>query len=357
MLSNPTARRRTLLAAAAAAAGAMVAPLSLAGRALAATPKVYLDPGHGGTDPGAVGNGLQEKALTLAIALQTRDILLANYSVDIRMSRTTDITRELAYRTSDANAWGANLFVSIHINSGGGTGFESYRYTTASSGSVNLHNALHPQVLSAMRTVGTVTDRGKKTANFYVLRETNMPAVLTENLFIDTLADANLLKRADFITAVARGHAQGIANYLGLTSTPPTYSTIVDNATAGRFTASGNWGTSSYSSQRYGADYRFADPVLASDAAWFKVSIPQTGNYRVEVRYPADAGYNSSTPHVIVTASGNQTVNVDQRSNGGTWRSLGTFNLAAGDRDLVGVSRWTSAAGYVVADAVRVTRV
>ncbi|GAB3159713.1 hypothetical protein GCM10027290_64960 [Micromonospora sonneratiae] len=359
MFSNSTARRRTLLAAAAAAAGAIVAPFSLGGRALAATPRVYLDPGHGGTDPGAVGNGLQEKALTLAIALQTRDILLANWGgVDIRMSRTTDITRELAYRTSDANAWGANLFVSIHINSGGGTGFESYRYPTADSATVNLHNALHAPVLAGMRTIGSVTDRGKKTANFHVLRETNMPAVLTENMFIDTLADANLLKRADFITAVARGHAQGIANYLGLSSTPPpTYSTIVDNATAGRFTASGNWGTSSYSAQRYGADYRFANPVLASDAAWFKVSIPQSGNYRVEVRYPADAGYNSSAPHVIVTASGNQTVNVDQRSNGGVWRSLGTFNLTAGDRDLVGVSRWTSAAGYVVADAVRVTRV
>ncbi|MGW0432222.1 golvesin C-terminal-like domain-containing protein [Micromonospora sp. NPDC003197] len=359
MLNNPTARRRTLLAAAAAAAGAMVAPVSLAGRAMAANTRLYLDPGHGGTDPGAIGNGLQEKDLTLAIALQTRDILLANWSgVDIRMSRTTDLTRSLTYRTDDANSWGANLFVSIHINSGGGTGFESYRYPSADSATVNLHNATHPQVLSAMRTIGTITDRGKKTANFHVLRETTMPAILTENMFIDTLADANLLKRADFITAVARGHAQGIANYLGLTSTPPpSYSTIVDNATAGRFTASDSWGTSSYSSQRYGADYRFADPVLASDAAWFKVNIPQAGNYRVEVRYPADAGYNSATPHVIVTASGNQTVNVDQRSNGGAWRSLGTFSLAAGDRNLVGVSRWTNATGYVVADAVRVTRV
>ncbi|MEU4640979.1 N-acetylmuramoyl-L-alanine amidase [Micromonospora sp. NPDC023814] len=354
MLSNTPLRRRTLLAA---AAGAVFAPV-VAGQARAAIPRVYIDPGHGGTDPGAVGNGLQEKALTLDIALQLRSILLANWSVDVRMSRTTDVTRSLTYRTDDANAWGADLFVSVHINSGGGTGFESYRYPTADSATVNLHNALHSRVLSGMRSIGGVADRGQRTANFHVLRETTMPAVLTENLFIDTVADANLLKRADFITATARGHAQGIAQYLGLGSTPPpAYSTIVDNATAGRFSASANWGTSTYSAQRYGADYRYANPVSASDAAWFKVSIPQSGNYRIEVRHPADPGYNSATPYVIVTAAGNQTVYVDQHTNGGAWRSIGTFNLAAGDRNLVGVSRWSSASGYVIADAVRVTRV
>ncbi|MDO3705934.1 N-acetylmuramoyl-L-alanine amidase [Micromonospora sp. C28SCA-DRY-2] len=354
MFDDSALRRRTLLAA---LAGAAAVPL-LGGRAQAASPKVYIDPGHGGTDPGAVGNGLQEKALTLDISLQLRTILQANWAVDVRMSRTTDITRSLAYRTDDANAWGANLFVSVHINSGGGTGFESYRYPTADAATVNLHNAVHPKVLAAMRSVGSVTDRGPKTANFHVLRETTMPAVLTENLFIDTLADANLLKRADFITAIARGHADGIATYLGLGSpNPPTFSVIVDNATAGRFTASTNWGTSAYSSQRYGADYRFATPTPASDAAWFKVDIPAAGNYRIEVRHPADPGYSSAAPHVVVTSAGNQTVNVDQRSNGGVWRSLGTFPLAAGDRNLLAVSRWTNATGYVVADAVRVTRV
>lgn len=214
-----------------------------------------------------------------------RDILLANYSVDVRMSRTTDLTRSLAYRTDDANAWGANIFVSIHINSGGGTGFESYRYPSGGSGDLSLHNALHPRIISGMRSIGSVTDRGQKTANFHVLRESAMPAVLTENLFIDSVADTNLLKRADFITAVARAHAQGIAAYLGLATTPPptSFSTIVDNATAGRFTASANWSSSAYSAQRYGTEYRFANPVLESDAAWFKVNIPAAGNHRVDV--------------------------------------------------------------------------
>ncbi|HCU50234.1 MAG TPA: N-acetylmuramoyl-L-alanine amidase, partial [Micromonosporaceae bacterium] len=106
MTSQSPARRRALLAA---AAGLAVAPWAAAGTAHAAVPKVYIDPGHGGTDAGAVGNGLQEKTLTLNIALQTRNILKASWNVDVRMSRTTDITRSLSYRTNDANAWGATI--------------------------------------------------------------------------------------------------------------------------------------------------------------------------------------------------------------------------------------------------------
>ncbi|MEU7897983.1 N-acetylmuramoyl-L-alanine amidase [Nonomuraea sp. NPDC049152] len=133
-----------------------------------------------------------------------------------------------------------------------------------------------------------------------------------------------------------------------------SWSTTVDNT--GAFTASGNWGTSSYSAQRYGADYRFANPVAASDPAWYRANLPSTGSYRVEVWYPSDPGYNSSAPYIVAASGGNQTVYVDQRSGGGGWRTLGTFTLNAGDRDVVGVSRWTSGTGYVVADAVRITR-
>jgi len=138
---------------------------------------------------------------------------------------------------------------------------------------------------------------------------------------------------------------------------PPGWSTVVDNTTAGRFTASANWGTSAYSDQRYGTDYRFAEPVLASDVAWYRVNIPETASYEISVWYPANAGYNDSTPFIVATTSGNQTVRVNQRINGGQWVSLGVFTLPAGDGDRVGVSRWTSGTGYVIADAIRVTRV
>jgi N-acetylmuramoyl-L-alanine amidase CwlA len=133
-----------------------------------------------------------------------------------------------------------------------------------------------------------------------------------------------------------------------------SYTTTVDNESASRFTASGNWGTSSFSSQRHGANYRFANPVLASDSAWFKVNIPTTRSYLVDAWWAANAGYNDSTPFVIAASGGNQTVVRSQRVNGGQWNNLGSFNLAAGDYNVVGVSRWTSGTGYVIADAVRV---
>ena len=79
--------------------------------------KIYLDPGHGGSDPGASGNGLLEKDVTLAIALKINDILLKEYAgAETRLSRTTDKTVTLQERTDDANSWGADLFVSIHTN-------------------------------------------------------------------------------------------------------------------------------------------------------------------------------------------------------------------------------------------------
>ncbi|WP_327090948.1 N-acetylmuramoyl-L-alanine amidase [Nonomuraea sp. NBC_01738] len=137
----------------------------------------------------------------------------------------------------------------------------------------------------------------------------------------------------------------------------PSWSTIVDNTTAGKFTASANWGTSAYSGQRYGADYRFANPVAASDPAWYRASIPSAGNYRVDVWYPSDPGYNTSAPYIVATSGGNQTVYVDQRSGGGSWKTIGTFSLNAGDQDVVGISRWTGGTGLVIADAVRISRV
>ncbi len=137
---------------------------------------------------------------------------------------------------------------------------------------------------------------------------------------------------------------------------PQQWTTTIDN-TDSRFAASANWGTSAFSGQRFGADYRFANPVPASDVAWYSAAIPQTGSYEISVWYPSDPGYNNLAPYIVATATGNQSVLISQRSGGGQWVSIGVFTLAAGDGNKVGVSRWTSGTGYVIADAVRITRV
>lgn len=206
-------RRGALLGA---AAGLATIPLA-ASRSLASNHfsgvRVYLDPGHGGSDSGAVGNGLREKDVTLDLALRLNHILRVTYGFQTRLSRSSDVARSLGFRTSDANSWGADVFVSIHINSAGGTsgtGFESYRYPSAPWWTVYRHQMLHADTLSRMRTVASVRDRGMKTANFHVLRETAMSAILTENMFINNPSDAALLRRDDFRQAIATGHARGI---------------------------------------------------------------------------------------------------------------------------------------------------
>lgn len=205
--------RRSLLAMGGAAAGLAAAPWIAGSSAQAAPPKIYIDPGHGGSHPGAVGNGLVEKDVTLDLALRLNHILVVVYGYQTRLSRTTDITRSLSYRTSDANNWGADVFVSIHINSASGTagtGFESYRHPNAPWYTAFRHSYLHGDVVKQMRTVANVADRGMKTANFQVLRDTHMSAILTENMFINNPSDAALLRRNDFRHAIAVGHAQGI---------------------------------------------------------------------------------------------------------------------------------------------------
>ncbi|WP_307894463.1 N-acetylmuramoyl-L-alanine amidase [Bacillus swezeyi] len=175
--------------------------------------KIFIDPGHGGTDPGASGNGLQEKHLTLQIALALRNILLDEYqNVSVQLSRTSDQTVSLTQRTNAANSWGADFYLSIHVNAGGGTGYEDYIYSGVGAPTSTYRNVIHEEILKVV----DFRDRGKKTANFHVLRETVMPALLTENGFVDNTSDANKLKSSTFIQSIVRGHANGIARALNL---------------------------------------------------------------------------------------------------------------------------------------------
>jgi hypothetical protein len=134
----------------------------------------------------------------------------------------------------------------------------------------------------------------------------------------------------------------------------PIWDVVVD-ATSADFSAPSSWQQSSWNSQKYGDFYRFNTPQAISEVAWYAADLPENGSYRVDVWYPSDSGYHSAAPHHIVTSSGNQVVNVDQRSGGGQWRSIGTFTMNAGRRNVVGVSRWAGGSGYIIADAVRIS--
>lgn len=178
------------------------------------TIKIMLDPGHGGKDPGAVANGLREKDLTLAIVKHIGRLLSEYEGVEVHYTRTDDRFLELSERTAIANKLNVDYFISVHINAGGGTGFESYIYNgNVSNATIAYQNVIHPEI---MKAIGNVRDRGKKRANFAVLRETKMPALLTENLFIDNASDAAKLKSEQFLLQIAHGHVIGLEKAFGL---------------------------------------------------------------------------------------------------------------------------------------------
>lgn len=198
--------------------------------------KIVLDAGHGGKDSGAVGNGLQEKNLTLNIVKKIGNLLAEYKGVDIIYTRTDDRFIELSERAAIANKAKADFFLSVHINAGGGTGFESYVYNgNVSAKTIAYQNVIHGEIV---RAIGNVTDRGKKRANYAVLRETKMPAILTENLFIDNTNDAAKLKSEQFLLQIAHGHVEGIVKAFGLkkksVANTQTKTNVEQNAAQGK---------------------------------------------------------------------------------------------------------------------------
>ncbi|MCM3129032.1 N-acetylmuramoyl-L-alanine amidase [Paenibacillus provencensis] len=179
--------------------------------------KLGLDPGHGGRDGGAGHYSLLEKVIALNVCLEIKKQLERDYEgIQVYMTRSTDVALTLDERTDMMNKLNVDALVSVHCNAAGGDGgFETYRYTKASQNSIKLQAALHTAIMAELKPFGVI-DRKQKVKNLHMVRESKMPAVLTENLFIDVKADADRLKRPEVIQAIIDGHVKGIASYFGL---------------------------------------------------------------------------------------------------------------------------------------------
>lgn len=188
--------------------------------------RICVDPGHGGSDSGATGFGLLEKDMNLDIALRLRDLLMADTADpqgggewDVLMTRTSDVTVSLSARVQVANAWPAERFVSIHCNafsSSAANGTETYSFAEGGTAAA-LRNEIHTEMISAWG----LTDRGPKTANFYVLRETTMPATLSEVGFITSPIDILKIADPDERQAMARAHLFGLQSHYGFVPYEP----------------------------------------------------------------------------------------------------------------------------------------
>lgn len=167
-------------------------------------PFVVIDAGHGGKDPGATGLGLKEKDVNLDIAKRVIKYLNKNYVGTFMLTRDKDMYLSLNDRSKMANNIDADFFLSIHSNgfNGRAKGYETYSYDHGSDMSHKMSKLIHNEVMKVLKPLGVV-DRGTKKANFHVIRETYMPAVLVENLFIDNVDDNKMLRESHIKDAIA----------------------------------------------------------------------------------------------------------------------------------------------------------
>ena len=174
---------------------------------------VFIDPGHGGKDPGAVHSAYREKDQTLGVARRLQ-VKLAERNIHSILTRDKDEYVALLDRAGATKKIKDNaVFISIHLNASknhAGTGFESFVLSKSSGDNKALQDTLH-DAIARLNTSYGIKDRGKKEANFLVLRcVKNVPAVLLELFFID--ADIHKIVGSNYYTEVATAMATAIAD-------------------------------------------------------------------------------------------------------------------------------------------------
>ena len=215
--------------------------------------KIVLDPGHGGKDPGAIGvGGIAEKDIVLAVAKKLERKLKQEMGVEVVLTRRDDRFISLEDRTAMANAQGADLFISLHVNAspnGEAKGLETYyldntndegsiRLAARENGisrrnvsdlqfilsdmtqnmkledSITLAHHLQQSLVEGMSTkLADVKDLGVKKALFNVLVGARMPSVLVEMFFITNKAEGDAMGQQSYQDAVADALYDGIQKY------------------------------------------------------------------------------------------------------------------------------------------------
>ncbi len=184
--------------------------------------KIFIDQGHNPMNPnaGAEGNGYREQDLVYYIGKELEALLNSNPNFEAITSRNspteqlgTSLSTSLSARVNAANSFGADYFISIHANASeivSASGSEAYVYSESSPA-----YALAEDILIGLSEATGLADRGVfARPTLYVLRRTQMPALLLEVGFITNAGDAALM--AENPALIARGIYNGILNYFGL---------------------------------------------------------------------------------------------------------------------------------------------
>jgi len=182
--------------------------------------KVTIDAGHGGSDSGARGrfNGYFESHGVLDIGLRLRSLLVL-HGIQVQMTREDDTFISLPERARMANDWGADIYISIHLNShtSNAAGWEVF--TSGSTQSRDLANKVgyrHAEAFPQQK------NRGVKTNNsLYVLRYTSMPAILTEGCFLSNVEENKWVSIPDTRQQMAQAICLGVLDYFNVSTVSP----------------------------------------------------------------------------------------------------------------------------------------
>lgn len=176
---------------------------------------IAIDAGHGGTDPGAYGNGVTEKELNLAVALLVQEKLEKN-GIQVFMTRTDDTFVPLADRVSKSVKANADTFVSIHGNSNTSSspnGTETYYSTAALNTRAENSKKLAGFIQERLHKALGTSDRGIKQAGFHVIHKNPLPSVLVELGFLSNAGDAKKLASDEYREKAAEAITEGIIDY------------------------------------------------------------------------------------------------------------------------------------------------
>ena len=186
---------------------------------------IVIDPGHGGSDSGAIGpTGVMEKSVTLRVSNEVKRLLVkegatvymtrnADIEVSKKRAKATDI-EELQARCDVANQKNADIFISVHMDSftnDAAKGTTGYYYSLGNKRSRILADKIRAGVIDQLGT----QSRGTQSCNFYVVKHTDMPATLVEVAFISNETEEKLMDSEEGIRKAAQGIADGIADYFG----------------------------------------------------------------------------------------------------------------------------------------------
>lgn len=324
--------------------------------------KVALDAGHGGSDPGAVYNGRQEKDDTLDLTLAVGDILKKN-GVDVFYTRTTDEYETPFKKATDANNSGADLFISIHRNSSETpnqySGVESLVFNDT-----GLKAEVARNINNQLEDVGFKNLGVDVRKNLVVLKRTKMPAVLVEAGFInndkdnylfdqefDKIANAIADGILESIPASERGSVQSANNNQrnGSTSgsmTPRSTTGAMAGSTTtgsmmGSMTTSSMTGTASISdsattsmSMENAENVADISPVNTSMEAANSTpvsSFPDDFNYSSKSTYTNNSGYSSNTGSM--TAPANSSAAISGYNNMPQSSPAASFNISNADNN------------------------